>query len=139
MTPMVERFKALYHALTKDNLGLLDEVYARNLHFEDPLHTIDGLEPFRAYLARLYAGVHSCRFNFHEEAVQEEVAILTWTMELRHRRLNRGRLIVVPGASCIRSDGDRIAFHRDYFDAGALLYEQIPLLGSLIRVIKRNA
>ena len=109
------------------------------LHFEDPFHQIDGLEPFRAYLARLYGGVHSCRFTFHAEAVHEDVAILTWTMELTHRRLNRGRLIVVPGASCIRSQNERIIFHRDYFDAGALVYEHIPLLGALIQAIKRNA
>ncbi len=139
MPSMVERFKRLYHSLTKDNRDLVEEVYADELHFEDPFHAIDGLKPFRNYLARLYAGVTSCRFSFHDEAVQGNVAILMWTMELRHRRLNHGRLIVVPGASCLRSHADRVVYHRDYLDAGALLYEQLPLLGSVIRAVKRQA
>ena len=33
---------------------------------------------------------------------------------------------------------ERVYRHRDYFDAGALLYEHLPLLGSVIAWLKRR-
>ena len=33
---------------------------------------------------------------------------------------------------------DKVYRHRDYFDAGALLYEHVPLLGRVIRWLKRR-
>ena len=36
------------------------------------------------------------------------------------------------------ADG-RINFHRDYWDAAEELYEKLPLVGSLMRWLKRQA
>ena len=33
----------------------------------------------------------------------------------------------------------RVLHHRDYFDAGELLYENLPLLGSAIRLVRNFA
>jgi hypothetical protein len=32
----------------------------------------------------------------------------------------------------------KVRYHRDYFDLGAMLYEHLPLLGSLVKTIKRR-
>ena len=47
--------------------------------------------------------------------------------------------ITVRGASHLRfaTDG-RIALHRDYWDAAEELYEKLPLLGALMRWLKRR-
>ena len=58
-------------------------------------------------------------------------------MLLQHPKLNSGKIFSVPGVSIIRYE-DKIYSHRDYFDLGAMLYEQLPLLGGLIRMIKRK-
>jgi hypothetical protein len=29
-----------------------------------------------------------------------------------------------------------VCLHRDYFDLGAMLYEQLPLLGAVVRTLK---
>jgi hypothetical protein len=45
----------------------------------------------------------------------------------------------VPGGTLIKIDKfEKIIFHRDYFDAGAMLYEQIPLLGRVIKWVKQK-
>ncbi|WHI49643.1 hypothetical protein P3339_14310 [Microbulbifer sp. MLAF003] len=31
---------------------------------------------------------------------------------------------------------DKVFYHEDFYDMGAMVYEQVPLLGSLIRKIK---
>ncbi|MBW6508769.1 MAG: hypothetical protein K0A94_04400, partial [Desulfuromonadales bacterium] len=62
-----------------------------------------------------------------------------WVMHLRHPRLNRGAEVEVPGISYLHIAADgRVDEHRDYFDLGALLYERLPLLGPLVRAVKRR-
>jgi hypothetical protein len=63
-------------------------------------------------------------------------AMLTWTMRLNLRR-GPAETLVVPGVSHLRF-GDRIDYQRDHFDAGALIYENVPVLGALVRFVKRR-
>mgnify|MGYP006198060143 CR=1 FL=1 len=51
------------------------------------------------------------------------------------RRLAGGQPITLQGCSCLHWR-DRVHFHQDYFDAGALLYEHLPVMGTAIRWLK---
>ena len=132
-----ERFKTLFAKLNSKNLSpdWLAEVYTENMHFEDSFHVIDGLDEFYRYCDSLYENIESISFRFHEQWLQPGAAMLTWTMQYQHPRLNKGKPIYVDGASHIRFN-EKIYFHKDYFDGGQLLYEQVPLLGSAIRFLK---
>jgi hypothetical protein len=133
--PLVTRFQEVFQALRHDRLALLDEVYADDVVFEDPLHRIVGLPALHDYFARMYQGVESISFEFGEVLEAPGQAMLTWTMHMTHRRLRAGQALALPGASHIRY-GTRVRFHRDYFDAGALLYERLPVLGGIVRAIR---
>jgi ketosteroid isomerase-like protein len=131
----VELFQSTFNRLNSHNMALLDDLYADNVVFTDPFHHIEGLVPLRAYFARQYEGVIRCTFTFEEQVVQGQSAMLAWTMHLDHARFCKGQTIHVPGSSHIRFAG-KVVYHRDYFDAGALLYERIPLLGAVVRRVK---
>ncbi|TDO10491.1 MULTISPECIES: nuclear transport factor 2 family protein [Halomonas] len=135
----LEAFCAFFNKLDKNCTVKLYDVYTEDVEFIDPLHHIRGREALKAYFATLYDNVTSCRFTFHETLRQHDTAFVTWTMHLVHPRLNGARQVDVEGCShlCIAQDG-RVARHRDYFDVGALLYERLPLLGSAIRLVKRQ-
>jgi hypothetical protein len=45
----------------------------------------------------------------------------------------------VQGSSHLKGVGDKVVYHRDYLDLGAMLYEQLPLLGRVIRSLKNRA
>lgn len=140
--PDLEAFCAFYNKLDKSCTKNLYKIYTPDVSFADPLHRIDGLPALEAYFAALYENVTACRFVFHDRQRQGDTAFVTWTMHLAHRRLDGGREITVEGASRLLFAGDdtgRVREHRDYFDAGALLYERVPLLGAAIRWLKRRA
>ncbi|MFG6178564.1 nuclear transport factor 2 family protein [Halomonas sp. THAF12] len=140
--PALEAFCAFYNKLDKSCTKNLHKIYTQNVSFVDPLHRIDGLSALERDFAGLYENVTTCRFVFHEQQRLGNVAFVTWTMHLAHRRLARGKEITVEGASRLvfAADGSgRVCHHRDYFDAGELLYERLPLLGSLVRWTKRHA
>ena len=134
---LLARFREAYQVLDRDHLHLLDEIYAPDVVFEDPLHRIAGLDALRDYFARMYQGVESIRFEFGAVLHSADEAMLTWTMHMRHRRLRPRETLALPGATHVRFGG-RVHYHRDYFDAGALLYERLPLLGGVVRAVRNR-
>ncbi len=139
--PQLEAFFAFFNKLDKSCTNKLYEFYTPDVVFQDPLHRIEGAEALERYFATLYSNVTACRFDFHERQRSGREAFATWTLHLAHPRLAGGREYTVEGCSRLTfadDDSGRVARHRDYFDAGALLYERLPLLGGAIRLLKRR-
>lgn len=134
---MVQRFQDVYRELDSSRLHLLSEVYAPDVVFVDPVHRVEGLAALIDYFRRLYAGVADIDFAFEDVLVEDHRACLSWTMRMRHTRFRPGQTLVLPGATIIRFD-QRVRFHRDYFDLGALVYERVPLLGHAVKAIKNR-
>ncbi|WP_445158557.1 nuclear transport factor 2 family protein [Halomonas sp. E14] len=135
-------FCARFNKLDKNCTEILCELYTDDVIFQDPLHRIEGLESLEKYFKALYENVTGCRFEFHQQALQGEAAFVSWTMHLSHRRLASGRQISLEGCSvlCFPAHAEgRASRHRDHFDLGALLYENLPLLGPLVKGVKRRA
>lgn len=136
---LIDAFKKVYQQLDAESCdeALLKTVYNDNLHFEDPFHRIDGLAPFSAYLRGMYKNVTECRFEFSDEIVMNDRAVLIWKMRFAHPKLNGGKVIRVKGVSHIRFTS-KVYFHRDYFDSAELFYKHIPILGSVLNVLKKK-
>ncbi|GAB5993073.1 nuclear transport factor 2 family protein [Aeromonas enteropelogenes] len=137
MDEPLARFVALYQQLDRQQLHRLSEVYADEVIFIDPAHRIEGLAALSDYFAALYQRLAYCRFVITSQQQQERQAWLGWTMTFSHPRLRGGKPVTVEGATRLEFDEQgKVCLHRDYFDLGAMLYEQLPLLGSLVRTIK---
>lgn len=135
-------FCAVYQDMDKYCTNKLYKIYTEHVEFHDPFHRIVGIAELEKYFTALYENVTECRFTFHERQRQGNHAFLTWTMSLSHPRLAGGRHIQIEGCSRLvfaDDDSGKVCHHRDYFDAGELLYEHLPLLGRVIRRIKRQA
>jgi hypothetical protein len=136
---ITEKFTQLYQELNKDNLELLGDLYSEEITFIDPLNRIEGLDDLTNYFADLYENVSSISFDFIEIKSFENSHFVTWNMTLAHTKLNRGKSYIVPGVTHLQTDeNEKINYHRDYFDAGKMLYEQIPVIGTIITWIKRK-
>lgn len=132
-------FKTIYQSLTRDNLLSLKKIYHQDICFEDPLHKLEGIDNFMTYFEGLYTNIISCQFNIQHTMQTDNEAAIYWTMDYQHPKLNGGEVISVNGHSHLKAVDNYIIYHRDYIDAGAMLYEHIPLLGSAIRYIKKRA
>ena len=138
-TDWLIEFKTIYQSLTKSNLASLKDIYHNDIYFEDPLHKVEGIDNFVHYFEALYTNIISCHFDIHHEIHTENEAAIYWEMKYQHPKLNNGKVISVSGHSHLKVVDSYIIYHRDYLDAGAMLYEHIPLLGSTIRYIKKRA
>ncbi|MCC6143617.1 MAG: nuclear transport factor 2 family protein [Candidatus Hydrogenedentes bacterium] len=134
-----KRIEWAFNTLTRDNLEILDEFYAPDVHFEDPLGAIEGLAKLKAYYAGMYENVQEIHFDFKDEVAQGDTHVVVWMMRMKVKGLNKGEEVTVDGNSVIRfNDDDLVSYHRDYFDVGAMVYEHVPVVRFLVKKIKNR-
>ncbi|MCK7597027.1 nuclear transport factor 2 family protein [Microbulbifer sp. CAU 1566] len=140
MAQLIERLEHLYSDFMLAEPQAITSVYAPQVRFKDPVHEVHGLAAMQAYFAQVSQNLEECRFHFDTVLTEDNKACLWWHMVFRHPRLRGGKQLTLRGSSLLHMDlkTDRIIFHEDCYDLGAMIYEQVPLLGSVIRHIKRG-
>ncbi|MEN0037725.1 MAG: nuclear transport factor 2 family protein [Cellvibrio sp.] len=134
-----QKIRNLYLRFDKKILRSLADVYSDDVQFRDPLHALNGLQNLTDYYAGMMGELIECRFEFHHsmEMTERGETILFWTMHYRHKKLAKGKLLELTGNTHLLFN-DKVYYHRDYYDAGSMLYEHIPLMGYAIRKIKKK-
>lgn len=133
----VKHFLQQLNQLNSDNVDeILPTVYSQTIEFIDPVKNLKGLPEVSRYFSEMYQGVEHCHFTAREQISDQHQYALEWTMDFRHKTLAKGRNIQVDGISHLRFQDQQVYYHRDYYDLGALIYEQVPLLGIFIRKIR---
>ena len=131
---LLERFKDTFKDLGKTDWSLLGEIYADDVLFKDPVHELRGLVVLENYFTDLCANLIECRFEYLDQITSDDAAYLKWIMYFRHPRLGDD-MIDVRGVSHIRWS-NKIEYHEDFYDMGAMLYERLPVLGGITRWLR---
>ena len=134
---LLNNFKAFYQNSGELHLEQIDALYTQDIEFRDPLHTILGILALKSYMKNLYATSRDIRFEYTDELYGENWATISWLMHFRHPSLAGGKLISVRGITQIRFT-DRIFYHEDFYDLGAMIYQHVPILGRIIRFINQR-
>ena len=135
---IADRVKSAYQALGTDDLSSLESLYSEDVHFEDPAQALQGRKTLMNYFASMFKNLDSCSFKFHQTLISDTDIFMSWTMFISHPKLRKGETIRVEGGSFLKTRSGRIFYHRDYFDMGAMVYEQLPVLGAIVRKIKQR-
>lgn len=137
----IERFKAFFATFAPDKVErLLDVTYAPDVWFNDTLKEIEGRDALGAYLKHSAEAVDACSVEVHE-VVDNGVGdfYFRWTMLIRFKRFARGTDTRSIGISHIRFDAQgRVVLHQDYWNAADGLFQYVPVLGWMIRAIKKR-
>lgn len=124
-----------FETLTPTSLDRITDIYAADAQFKDPFNTLNGIDRIRQVYAHMFATLDQPRFVVEQEIAQGEQAFLVWRFEFRRQ----GRAMVIRGGTHLVCDcTGRITCHRDYWDAAEELYEHLPVIGSVLRWIKRR-
>lgn len=133
------RLAAFYEALTPQMLDQLSAYYAPDARFKDPFNNVTGTSAIRAIFQHMFDTLENPRFVVHCVSGDDVQGFLTWTLYFHTRSGKQVRGWEIHGATHVQwaSDG-RVAVHRDYWDAAEELYEKVPVLGSVMRLLKRR-
>lgn len=133
------RLIAFYETLTPATLGQIAHIYAADARFKDPFNDVQGHAAITRVFEHMYTQLLEPRFVVFERVAHGGQAFLTWEMRFRFRRWP-GVPQVIRGATHVRFDGAGLVVeHRDYWDAAEELYEKLPLVGGVMRWLKRQA
>lgn len=134
-----QKIRHIYLHFDKRILPQLPDVYGDDVQFRDPVNAVNGLVQLNEYFERTMENLLDCRFEFHHslEMPDRGEAVLLWTMHYRHKKLAGGKPLELTGNSHLMYT-DKVHYHRDYYDAGAMVYEHLPLIGSVIRGLKKR-
>lgn len=136
----VARVVAFFETLSPDSVNALADHYAADARFKDPFNDVTGIAAIRGIFAHMFATLNKPRFVVTGQVLQGDQCFLTWEFHFAFRRFNAGQAQVVLGASHLKfSPQGLVTLHRDYWDAAEELYEKLPLVGGLMRWLKRRA
>jgi ketosteroid isomerase-like protein len=137
--PRVQRVVSFYEGLGPADLPRLAELYSADARFKDPFNEVQGVAAVRGIFEHMFAALHEPRFVVHEAIVQGGQCFLVWDFVFRMKRFSDAQQ-TIRGGSHLRFDAQgRVAWHRDYWDAAEELYEKLPVVGGLMRWLKRRA
>ncbi len=136
-SPDPEPYVRYWETLTRDGVGALRALAAPGMRFADPFNDIVGLERVVAMLERMFDSLDAPRFVVVDRAASGRVWYLRWrfTARLKGRRAEW----TVEGMSEVHFDAaGRVTAHLDHWDSGAQFYARLPVLGWLIRLVRRR-
>lgn len=126
-----------YERLTLDSVDALAARYATEASFKDPFNEVVGRAAIARVFRHMFEQVDVPRFIVTGRFPADGAAMLTWEFRLRFRGESAER--VIRGASHLRFDAQGlVTMHRDYWDAAEELYAQLPVLGALMRFLRRR-
>jgi len=127
-----------YEALRPATVEHIRSLYASNASFKDPFNEVTGHAAIERIFEHMFEQVDAPRFVVESAVCEGDSAFLGWTMTYRQRG-RAGPEAAIRGCTALRFDaGGRVAWHRDYWDAAEELYEKVPLLGALMRALRRR-
>ena len=129
------RVAHFYETLTPASVSTLAQFYASDAHFKDPFNDVTGIAAIERVFTHMFATVAAPRFVITARIAQGEQAMLGWDFFLQLR----GRVIVIRGVTHLRFDAaGKVVLHRDYWDAAEELYARLPLIGGVMRWLRRR-
>lgn len=135
---MSTRFSDIAHwfeTLTSESLERVGEMYAQDAVFIDPFNQLEGLTSVRAVYQHMFDTLKQPRFVVTTIVERERDGFMTWDFLFEYR----GQVQQISGCTQFKlNDQGLIVLHRDYWDAAQQVYEKIPLLGSVVRMIRRK-
>ena len=136
----VARIVQAFETITPESVAALGDIYTPHAHFKDPFNDVRGLAAVQHIFAHMFVALDAPRFHVTRCIVDGPQCFLVWEFRFRFRRFDTVTEQCIAGGSHLQLAPDgRILDHRDYWDAAEELYEKLPVVGRLMRWLKRRA
>lgn len=130
------RMAGFFQEMNAANVARVAQLYAPDATFRDPINEVTGVKAIEAVMADLFHQLKHIRIVVREMRGDEDAGCLLWNMHYEYRGKNRS----IPGVSHFRFNHEGlVSAQEDYWDASFVLYGEIPVLGAIMRGIKRMA
>ncbi|MGB4913191.1 MAG: nuclear transport factor 2 family protein [Candidatus Dechloromonas phosphoritropha] len=127
-----------FHGLSPQSVVRFPEFYSADAYFKDPFNEVRGVAAVQRIFTHMFEQVAEPRFIVTEKVVDDNGAMLIWAFNYRAARRGGSEMQVIRDASHLKFDAtSKVNYHRDYWDAAEELYMKLPVLGMLMRRLRR--
>lgn len=133
-----ERFSEIanwFQTLTPVTLESVGEMYASDAIFIDPFNHLKGIKSVRAVYQHMFDTLSNPRFVITKSVCMHDSGFMTWDFKFSLRTQEMSI------AGCTQFELNKaglITLHQDYWDPAQQIYEKIPVLGSVLRMLRRK-
>ncbi len=132
----IARYCDWFESLSLASLARIEEYFAPEARFADPFSDVRGPQEIARIFSHMFERAPDARFVVHERAQCGDTWFLYWEMTFTS---GNGKPWRIEGTSRVTLAADeRVAEHLDYWDAGKQFYEHLPLLGPILRLVRRR-
>ncbi|MFY8016477.1 MAG: nuclear transport factor 2 family protein [Inhella sp.] len=133
--PHLQSLRAYFESLKPEDVPHMGRHYDKHAYFRDPFNEVRGLPQVQRIFTHMFATLEAPRFIVRDAFAEGDQAFLTWDFQF----VSRGKPMQIHGSSHLKFAPDgKVKYHRDYWDAAEELWERVPLLGSLLRFLKKR-
>lgn len=136
----VTRVIAFFENLSPADVATIGQFYGPQARFKDPFNEVVGVPAIQGIFAHMFEALEQPRFVVTGRVVQGQQCFLTWDFLFAFKDFHKGVTQTVRGAShLVLDEQGLVSLHRDYWDAAEELYEKLPVVGALMRWLKKRA
>ena len=139
----MDRVAHFFAHLKPADVQRIPALYTEDALFKDPFNEVQGHSAIEHIFAHMFEALQAPRFVITQQVQQGVQCFVTWDFFFAVAGMDGGKKQTIRGAThfVLREDAGvwRVAVHRDYWDAAEELYEKLPVLGGLMRWLKKRA
>ena len=138
VSKQLESLRFEYEHIQIDRIGHLVQHYSINALFKDPFQEVRGRDAISRIFMNLFAQLDSPSFTVTSLIHRDLEASLLWEFRFRFKRWNTAPQSITGVSWLTLDEYGLITSHIDYWDPAEGIYEQLPLIGSLMRFLKKR-
>ncbi len=136
----LQRYIKFYETLTPETLKNIDDVFMPDARFKDPFNDARGTAHITKVFDDMFKTVGAPDFTINSYGWSDNhdrQAYLRW--KFIYRVGGKGEPVTVEGMSDVLFDtSGKVESHLDFWDAASGLYEHLPVLGAVLRFIRKK-
>ena len=139
----LQRVVHFFEHLQPSDVAQIAQLYTADAQFKDPFNEVQGIAAIEHIFRHMFEALDAPRFVITQQVHTGAQCFVTWDFFFSMPRMDKGVTQIIRGAThfVLREEADvwRVAVHRDYWDAAEELYEKLPVVGGLMRWLKKRA
>ena len=138
----VDNIVTYFQTFTPQSIPRVADFYAPDAYFKDPFNEVRGHQAIEAIYSHMFEALAAPRFIVTSQVVDADkhACFLIWDFKFHLKNYNTTTEQTIRGGSHLMLDENgKITSHRDYWDAAEELYEKLPVVGRLMRWLKKRA
>ena len=132
------RYGSFFETVREDRIEDILPLVTDDVRFKDPFNDVRGKHDLLRLLVKMFEDASEISFTMQEQAGEGRVYFLRWVFACRPNSRFVNDHWRFDGVSKISFDErGQVAEHVDYWDAAEQVYGRLPLIGGLLKILRR--